>query len=483
MEKHTARTPSEQLPTIRVSDGTRLNASVASYQGGPGPNAIQASDDGKTVHWDPTDAYFDIVLEVDHKAFSKTGDWGWPTLGAILKEIAASGYQVHCCLTCQHYEPSRMVDEWSLGAEGYCLAAGEPDMEHLTHMLHECRLWAERGDRESWFGREFTHGLTPRGVHGDSSEEGRNMGHQNRRGLGPEFIHDLKEGLLQSLLERVQCDNTLLLQIRDKYVSIYYRGGTLTEIHWREHHIYEEMFDGGYCGSHGTARAPAKKTVIRGAAEVSALLEQLPARKQAMDLFFAKHSAEEREIQQAIVRANNRGPLGRATDFYFCDIEYKTALGDEFDIVGMCWPSDPQSRKNQVIARLVLAELKHGDSALEGSAGLGEHVGDINRFLEDPGNLKSLKTEMVDVFNRQRELGLIDCGKDLVSFSDEPPMLLLLLANHDPARSQLPKQLEKLPESPHAEILFATASLMGYGIFKEGILTKEQFLERCAWNH
>lgn len=66
-----------------------------------------------------------------------------------------------------------MVDEWSLGAEGYCLAAGAPDMEHLTHMLHECSHWKERGETDSWFGREYTWKLTARGANTIGEEGGR----------------------------------------------------------------------------------------------------------------------------------------------------------------------------------------------------------------------------------------------------------------------------------------------------------------------
>lgn len=173
MENHTGRTPLQQLPAVRVVGDAQLKTHVVSYVGGPGPNAIMTSGDGKTTHLDLTDGYFDITLEVDGRSFTKTGDWGWHTLGPILKDIAASGYQVHCCLTCTHYEPSRMVDEWSLGAEGYCVAIGEPDMDNLTHMLHGCGRWTERGDSESWFGREFTRGLTPRDMQSESSEDGR----------------------------------------------------------------------------------------------------------------------------------------------------------------------------------------------------------------------------------------------------------------------------------------------------------------------
>lgn len=307
------------------------------------------------------------------------------------------------------------------------------------------------------------------------------MSHTTRRGLSREFMKDLKEGLLQPILKQVRSDGTLLLQIRNEYISIYYRGGTLSEIHRQPEGSYKETFDAGYYDTQSPNRASGKETsFLKGEDDVGTLLKQLRDRKHAMDCFFGGHSAGEREVQQAIVRANNCFPIGRATDYYFCDIEYKTTLG-EFDMIGVCWPSTSGDRKKCEGHRLVLAELKHGDSAIERTADLCKHVRDINSHLEDSEDLKKLKNEMVGVFNQQRELGLIDCGKDLVSFGDETPLLLILISDHDPAQPQLRKQLDSLPESPHVEISFATGSFMGYGIFNEGIRTKDELYQRCGW--
>ena len=101
-----------------------------------------------------------------------------------------------------------------------------------------------------------------------------------------------------------------------------------------------------------------------------------------------------------------------------------------------------------------------------------------NKFLAVSANLQRLKKEMVDVFKQKRALGLVNCGRDPVSFSDEPPMLLLVLVNHDPDSSKLRAQIEPLPPSPHAEVYLATACFMGYGLFDQGIFPIEEALTR-----
>ena len=51
------------------------------------------------------------------------------------------------------------------------------------------------------------------------------------RRLSAAFMTDLKAGgKLSPLLTRIKEDDTLLLAIRDNYVNIYYRGGSLFKI-------------------------------------------------------------------------------------------------------------------------------------------------------------------------------------------------------------------------------------------------------------
>ncbi len=71
--------------------------------------------------------------------------------------------------------------------------------------------------------------------------------------------------------------------------------------------------------------------------------------------------------------------------------------------------------------------LGSSDGSLGGRAGLHAHIRHVNKFAECDEELREIKRDMVDVFNQKLDLGLIDCGKSLKSFSDEKPLLLLAL--------------------------------------------------------
>ncbi|MGI9322227.1 MAG: hypothetical protein ACR2PJ_01465 [Pseudomonadales bacterium] len=292
------------------------------------------------------------------------------------------------------------------------------------------------------------------------------------RGLSPDFIDELRTGFLNPILERVQKDDSLCLEIRENYVNIYYRGGNLLKISVGPQ-SYLAFFDSNYAkGDDAFARElPPDEIGNESAAE--SWLNTMPKMKYAMDLYMGKNRKEEREAQQLIVRENNFGGVSRATDYFVCDIEYAHQQ-DRFDIVAVHWPSRTAIRKKQDGRRLVFVEAKHGDGAIDGSSGIHSHIVGINQFLDDDANVQALKKEMVNVFNQKLRLGLLNSRKDLLSFSDEPPMLLLALVNHDPDKLPLHRILESLPPSPNAEIYLATGCFMGYGLFDQAVVPLDE---------
>ncbi len=119
--------------------------------------------------------------------------------------------------------------------------------------------------------------------------------------------------------------------------------------------------------------------------------------------------------------------------------------------------------------RLVFVEVKHGDGALNGAVGLHAPIKDVNQYAGDPDKLSKVREETVRVFNQKRSLGLINRGKDLAGFSNDPPFLLLAFVNHDPGSRKLRDLLRTLPHSPNAELRIATASFLGCGLYDQGI--------------
>ena len=291
------------------------------------------------------------------------------------------------------------------------------------------------------------------------------------RKLNDSFLRALQEGgNLHPLLAAVKSDPTLCLELRGDSINIYYRGGNMMKIEQRYNDDFILSFDENYFATPNRIDLPDSK-------DVNAWIEVAPKLKRAMDQWLGKHRNDEREFQQLLLRENNYGRIARSTDYYICDIEYQSESG-RFDLVAVHWPSKSSKRKKAEDRRLVFIEMKYGDNALGGVAGIKSHIDKVNKFLSDPDKLGNFKKDMIGVFSQKRDLGLLECGKSLASFSDEKPLLLLAFANHDPEKSRLRSVLDNLPDSPHAELRVATASFMGYGLYDQGIHTIDETRKR-----
>jgi len=294
------------------------------------------------------------------------------------------------------------------------------------------------------------------------------------RVLSDQFMHDLEQqgGLLNLIAHRLRDDTTLDLQIRDNYVNIYYRGGSLMKLSLM-HGIYTAKFDSKY-RKDISLHLPKLPKILKTRRDADCWVDAFQDLKHLMDVYFSKGRGAEREAQQFIVRDNNRGKIGAATDFFICDIEY-ARKGVRFDMVGVHWPSTGADRKQQQKHRLVLIELKYGDRAIKGGASLGKHVKDIDAFLGNSKSITMFMREMKSVFNQKHQLGLINCSKFLESFSEERPLIMLIFANHDPDSTILHTEVHSLPCPNKADICIATSNFMGYGLFGPAILSPTEF--------
>ena len=300
------------------------------------------------------------------------------------------------------------------------------------------------------------------------------------RALSNKFVNDLSEGILAPLIEMVKSDRSLCLELRGSYVSIYYRGGNLFKVDTAgAAGNYTIYFDPKYFKFGESVELPSSD--IRYTNDVKRWLSASPFLKRAMDNYFAKIQWDEREFQQSMLRDNNFGSIARSTDFYICDIEYRIQSRHQFDLVAVHWPSVPHVRQHHPDnRRLVFLEAKHGDDALSEGSGLHAHIRHINDYASVPENLKRTKEEMVHVLNQKRALGLVECDKDLEGFSDDCPILILALINHDPGKSKLRDLLRTLPDSPNIELRIATASFLGYGLYDQGVHPLDEIWERFS---
>lgn len=297
------------------------------------------------------------------------------------------------------------------------------------------------------------------------------------RGLSGAFMCALKTGFLQPVLDLVKADSTLCLEIRQKNVNIYYRGGNILKIR-EKRDSFGAWFDTKYF-NHLTKFPKKLPALLAGPADVKKWIDALPILKHSMDLWFGKNPKDEREFQQLMVRENNFGNSAKSTDYFICDIEYTNQeTNGRFDLIAAHWPSTSKGRKNNKNLGLAIMEMKYLDKALTGNAGLEKHIKDANDFLGNGDNLKNLKEEMLTVFNQKWELGLINNKKPIDSFADDKPEYILVLVNHDPAASKLRAELKTVPPCPLIKHKVAVSNFMGYGLYDESIYPLDDFLDR-----
>ena len=288
------------------------------------------------------------------------------------------------------------------------------------------------------------------------------------RKITNEMLDAFLHGELHPLLEAVKKDDTLDLELRGKSVNIYYRGGSLFKITEKKGN-YTVFFNKKYCMT--------DNSVLEEYPDVKSAVDNIPFYKQAMDWWFHEHPKYEREFQQAIARENNNlGNISRGTNYYIVDIEYanKVDVADKsarFDMVALKWLSDGATRKDVKKVSLALVEVKFGNGALQGKAGVSDHLKDFQRFLSDQNFFKEFCKDMSVVFAQKCQLGLVDGLQKKqfeVKISCENPEVIFVFANHDPDSKILDNILlcNEL-KTCSFPVLIANASSMGYCLYSD----------------
>ena len=302
-----------------------------------------------------------------------------------------------------------------------------------------------------------------------------------QRALDEKMFKDFQEGgVLHDLLDYVQCDDTLDLEFRGEgRANIYYRGGSLFCIE-RSGDGYTLTFDTKYCTAcdEGMEKTPSLRAAVG----------LIPLYKHAMDVWFVKNRKYEREFQQLVVRENNRhGAISHASDYYIVDIEYAYNVNASdkktqarFDMIAVKWLSKSNERQNPSAPTLAIIEMKYGDGALGGSAGLKKHLEDFGTLVKN-GELDDFCADYSNVFNQKCALGLIP-GKESarIKITQRDIELIFLIANHDPDKTGLATIVAEIAdltmEYPYP-IRFAYASMMGYCLYADQLKSLEEMQE------
>jgi hypothetical protein len=303
------------------------------------------------------------------------------------------------------------------------------------------------------------------------------------RELSPTFMHDLADpqGILHPILTRVKRDQTLMFAIRDGFVNIYYRGGSILKISEPKTKSgeYQTFFDGRYNKSGNDT--PDLPKIIKERDDVEKWIILLPQLKFLMDEFLSKYKKSEREFQQLIARENNNS---NETEYFISDIEVSESItGARFDMLAIRWLAT--QRRSGENCRLALIEMKYGDGALSGNAGMLKHLQDIETLLKNKEKYAGLVHAIERQFEQLDALGLLNFnkGKKFTKVTLDPedkPEVIFILANHNPRATEL-KAIVETPEvatfgdSKDFNLRFFVASFAGYGLHKKCMLDLDEF--------
>ena len=309
------------------------------------------------------------------------------------------------------------------------------------------------------------------------------------RGLSKQFRDHLgKGGYLHPLLNRVRGDTSLDMEIRQEYLNVYYRGGSLLRVAPapRKAASYTFKFNENYSLKRDLSKLDLPRPTVTTETDTARWVDTIPLLKDTMDLWFGRHPKDERALQQMVVWENNDSPWANGTDWFIIDIEYDNHQGARFDLVGLQWNSDASARKltKGYRPRLTIIEMKAGDGALSGSAGIEAHLAKLHAFLSDSRRVRKFKSEMLGIFSQKRELGLIKAlrsnGNDVDTLDPEIE-LIFLIAGHDPASRKLGAILRTIqdsgsPELPRARVSLCTSNFMGFGLYRENVHALPDFV-------
>lgn len=212
------------------------------------------------------------------------------------------------------------------------------------------------------------------------------------RGLSREFINDLKCGVLSPLLEAVHGDRDLVLEIRNDYLNVYFRGHSLLRLEENGRcypfSLHDKFRVEALCGLSSLSNQEDTKQFVEAIPEIKARILGL------------RKSANEIECEQMLIRANNCEPHLN-TDYFIIDRQLVTEDGrGRFDLVGIFQPHRSWAHGGPL--PLALLELKLGLNA--DIQTLHEQLGQYYESVS--ANLADIAEEAEVLLRQQLQLGL-----------------------------------------------------------------------------
>ncbi len=251
------------------------------------------------------------------------------------------------------------------------------------------------------------------------------------RHINERFVRDLLYGKLAFFLNQVKNARDLLsLEIRDGYISIYYKGGSLLKITQKKIG-YTFHFDAKYCNNKGNAENFELLNHLRSD-DAAAYEQHFALMMQEMDSWFDAHPKLERDYQHQLLVNNPE----------IVDIEYQVGRRMRLDMLLFA------------DGKLMIVENKYGTGAIGGKAGISEHYKDICEIMKTPKLLDEMLDSVCHISQAKKSLGLTDV---IIERSDIKSVeILFLLANYNSKSQRLNQEFSKMDGTVPARFLLTT---------------------------
>lgn len=236
-----------------------------------------------------------------------------------------------------------------------------------------------------------------------------------------------KEGKLGGLIEMVKNDDELVLQIREDYFNVYYKGGNMLKVSSEN----SFQFDYNYfkCEISLDTQEQRKKRIdkrrsilesLKNTRDYKTFIDEM---KKLMDkywiwLYNEKHrSLHEKDTQHALCISNTE-----STDYTIIDLEFQVSTRKDctYHYEPFSLPRHPgiyvceKSPRFDIIAvrnsdhRLCVIELKNGLDALVGKSGIGDHADSFEGSIgKNPLAELTFTEEMEKVVSDKKRLKLL----------------------------------------------------------------------------
>ena len=257
------------------------------------------------------------------------------------------------------------------------------------------------------------------------------------RGINDRFIFDLKTRDLSYFLNQVKTNrDKLCLEIRDRYINIYYKGGNLLKI-TQKRNGYSFQFDARYCLNKGDDRNYEKLKALNPSS-IQDYIDNFELMMSEMDSWLGKHPKKEREFQHKLLVNNSN----------IIDIEYATpkskVTGEKLNM-----------RLDMLMVegdKLIIVENKYGIGAISGNAGVSVHYEDICGLLNTPDVYEELLQSVINIANAKYELGLLD--KPIESIDKTKTEILFLFAEFNQKSESLKNEIKSMTVTHPYKVLF-----------------------------